>query len=414
MSLAIFALMFTCFVDVMGQGLAFPIFAALLMQPNAGFLPAGVSQSQGALLYGIAIGTFFLTWFFGSIYVSRLSDSIGRKTGILICLIGAIAGYAIAAVALISHNYTLLVVSRGVTGFTAGAQPIAAAAMIDLAKSDRESARNLGLTTVGMSFGLVVGPIIGGLFSDKDLLGGLASSHLPFLIGGLLCFVGLMLVFFAFEDVKTETSPMDANPLVVFKLLADALNRESIRRVSTAFFPYMLCVLGLYVFVSANLSTRFGYGATGSSIGMFLMGIGLIGSSSLLVEPLNARFSKRTLMASCTVLFCGCVTAFLFVSSGPLALAIMLPSGVLHGIGYPTMLTGFSESVSKEEQGWVMGFATSLFTLAAAIVSFFGGQLIASSGPQAPFQFAIVCGGVAIIALAANWKNSPYLNKVMS
>lgn len=176
----------------------------------------------------------------------------------------------------------------------------------------------------------------------------------------------------------------------------------------------MLCVLGLYVFVSANLSTRFGYGATGSSIGMLLIGIGLIGSSSLLVEPLNARFSKRTLMASCTVLFCGCVTAFLFVPSGPLALAIMLPSGVFHGIGYPTMLTGFSESVSKEEQGWVMGFATSLFTLAAAIVSFFGGQLIASSGPQAPFQFAIVCGGVAIIALAANWKNSPYLNKVMS
>jgi len=96
-------------------------------------------------------------------------------------------------VALISHNYTLLVVSRGATGFTAGAQPIAAAAMIHLAKSDRESERNLGLTTVGMSFGLVVGPIIGGLFSEKDLLGGLASSHLPFLIGGLLCFMGLML-----------------------------------------------------------------------------------------------------------------------------------------------------------------------------------------------------------------------------
>ena len=67
-------------------------------------------------------------------------------------MIGAIAGYAIAAVALVSHNYVLLVVSRGITGFTAGAQPIAAAAMIDLAKSDRERSRNLGLTTVGMSF----------------------------------------------------------------------------------------------------------------------------------------------------------------------------------------------------------------------------------------------------------------------
>jgi predicted MFS family arabinose efflux permease len=78
------------------------------------------------------------------------------------------------------------------------------------------------------------------------------------------------------------------------------------------------------------------------------------------------------------------------------------------------MLTGFSESVSKEEQGWVIGFGTSLFTLTAAIVSLFGGQLIASCEPQAPFQFAIVCGGVAIIALAANWNNDPHLNKVMS
>ena len=61
MPLSIFALMFTCFVDVMGQGLAFPIFAALLMKPNGGFFEGVNSQSQGALLYGIAIGTFFLT-----------------------------------------------------------------------------------------------------------------------------------------------------------------------------------------------------------------------------------------------------------------------------------------------------------------------------------------------------------------
>ena len=60
-----------------------------------------------------------------------------------------------------------------------------------------------------------------------------------------------------------------------------------------------------------------------------------------------------------------------------------------------------------------MGFATSLFTLGAAIVSFFGGQLIASIGPQAPFQFAIACGGFAIIAIAIKWKNVPSLSKVM-
>ena len=413
MPLSIFALMFTCFVDVMGQGLAFPIFAALLMQPNRGFFEGVNSTSQGALLYGIAIGTFFLTWFFGSLYISRLSDSIGRKTGILICLLGATAGYAIATASVISHNYMLLVLSRAITGFTAGAQPIAAAAMIDLAKNEHESARNLGLVTVGMSFGLVIGPIIGGLFSDKDLLGNFASLQLPFIIGGILCLAGLFLVFFGFKDIKIARIPLKINPFCVFNLIADAFNRKSVRRVAVAYFPYMLCVLGLYVFVSANLSIRFGYGAIGSSAAMFLMGIGLAASSSMLVEPLNMRFSKRMIMFSCTVLFCICIAIFLLASSGPLALAIMIPVGVLHGIGYPTVLTGFSESVDKDEQGWVMGFATSLFTIAAALVSFFGGQLIASIGPQAPFFFAIACGVITIIAVLQKWKDVAALSKVM-
>ena len=412
MPLSIFALMFTCFVDVMGQGLAFPIFAALLIQPNGGFIQGTNAPSNGAILYGIAIGTFFLTWFFGSLYISKLSDSIGRKSGILICLFGAIAGYAIATAGIISRNYALLVISRAITGFTAGAQPIAAAAMIDLAKNERESARNLGLVTVGMSFGLVIGPIIGGLFSDKNLLGNFASPQLPFVMGGLLCLAGLLLVFFGFKDIKRESIPMDTNPFLVFKLLTDALNRQSIQRVATAYFPYMLCILGLYVFVSANLSTRFGYGAIGSSVAMFLMGIGLAASSSVLVEPINVRFSKRTIMFSCTALFCICIAIFLLISSGPLALAIMLPVGILHGIGYPTVLTGFSESVDKDEQGWGMGFATSLFTIGAALVSFFGGQLIASVGPQAPFFFAIACGGIAMVAVLMQWKDVPALSKV--
>ncbi len=413
MPLSIFALMFTCFVDVMGQGLAFPIFASLLMKPNGGFFEGINSTSQGALFYGIAIGTFFLTWFFGSLYISRLSDSIGRRPGILICLLGAIAGYAIATVSIISHSYILLVLSRAITGFTAGAQPIAAAAMIDLAKNEQESARNLGFITVGMSFGLIIGPIIGGVFSDNDLLGNFASLQLPFFVGGLLCLAGFCLIYFGFKDIKTEPIPLEINPFLVFQLLADAFKRRSVRRVAMAYFPYMLCVLGLYVFVSANLAVRFGYGAIGSSFAMFLMGIGLAASSSMLVEPLNVRFSKRVIMFACTVLFCIFISIFLLISSGPLALVIMLPVGILHGIGYPTVLTGFSESVGKDEQGWVMGFATSLFTIAAALVSFFGGQLIASVGPQAPFFFAIACGGLAIIAILMKWKDVPVLSKVM-
>jgi MFS family permease len=55
-----------------------------------------------------------------------------------------------------------LIVGRGITGFTAGNQPIAQTAMIDVSVDDTDRARNMGYIVTGISFGLVGGPIIGG------------------------------------------------------------------------------------------------------------------------------------------------------------------------------------------------------------------------------------------------------------
>ncbi len=404
--MAVLALMVVCLVDVMGQGLAFPIFDALLLKSGSRFLPAGTTPSQAAVSYGIAIGTFFLTWFFGSIYIARLSDSIGRRLGILICLMGACAGYVLAVVGIALHSYGLLVASRAITGFTAGTQPIAAAAMIDLACGEKEGTRNLGLATVGVSFGLVIGPIIGGVFSDPALLGPLASPLLPFVVGGVLCLLALVLVLLGFHDVVTARAPLRLNPLEISDMLRHALDRPSVLRITAAYFPYMLCFMAFYVFAAADLTARFGYGAQAASIAMFFLGIGLAGASGLLVEPLNVRLSRRTILVVVTLLLCGVIIAFMAVPWGPLALALLLPAGALHGIAYPTILSGYSQAAARDEQGWVMGFSTALFTLAAAIVSFLGGELTAA-GPSAPFLFAVVCGAVATLATLLIWRRQP-------
>lgn len=404
--LAVLALMVVCFVDVMGQGLAFPIFDTLLLKAGSGFLPAATSRARAELLYSVAIGTFFLTWLFGSIYVARLSDSIGRRRGILICLLGAFAGYALAAAAIPLRSYPLLVASRAITGFTAGTQPIAAAAMIDLACSEAESTRYLGLANVGVSGGLVIGPIIGGVFSDPALLGRWASPTLPFVVGGLLCLLALLFIAASFRDVRQALAPLRLSPLEVWRLLARGLERRTVLRVTAVYFPYMLCFMGFYVFSAASLTARFGYGTQAASLAMFLLGTGLALASGLLVEPLNARLPPRSLLAWVALLLCGVIAAFVAVPSGPLALALLLPAGVLHGIGYPTLLAAYSRAASAEEQGWVMGFSTAVFTLAAAIVSFLGGELTASS-PAAPFQFALVCGGAALLAAVTVWQRQP-------
>ncbi|MGI9400572.1 MAG: MFS transporter, partial [Rhizobiaceae bacterium] len=99
-TMAKISLLFVVFIDIIGQGLVFPIINTLIMEPTSGFLPASASDATRHLNYGLVIGIFFLSWFIGAPYISKLSDVIGRKPAILICLFGALAGYAITIVSL--------------------------------------------------------------------------------------------------------------------------------------------------------------------------------------------------------------------------------------------------------------------------------------------------------------------------
>lgn len=64
------ALLAVVFVDLMGQGLLFPIISELVMSTKFHFLPSDTPQPTRHLFYGIVISSFFLAWFWG-LYMSR-------------------------------------------------------------------------------------------------------------------------------------------------------------------------------------------------------------------------------------------------------------------------------------------------------------------------------------------------------
>jgi len=112
----------------------------------------------------------------------------------MICLAGALVGYVITIVALSMDSLWLLIMGRAITGFTAGNQPIAQAAMIDASRNDAEKARNMGYIAAGISAGLVGGPILGGFLSDKGMFGDMASIHTPFYFAFALVVATMFLV----------------------------------------------------------------------------------------------------------------------------------------------------------------------------------------------------------------------------
>jgi DHA1 family tetracycline resistance protein-like MFS transporter len=75
------ALLFIVFVDLLGQGLVFPIINAMIMEPSSTFLPHDASDATRFSSYGLVIGIFFLLWFLGAPYISKLSDLPFRRPG---------------------------------------------------------------------------------------------------------------------------------------------------------------------------------------------------------------------------------------------------------------------------------------------------------------------------------------------
>jgi MFS family permease len=398
-----FALLFIVFLDLLGQGLVFPIINALIMEPSSSFLPSTASDATRHLNYGLVIGVFFLLWFLGAPYISKLSDVIGRKNAILICLFGALAGYAITIVALYQSSLWLLILGRGITGFTAGNQPIAQAAMIDVSVDDADRARNMGYIITGISFGLVGGPIIGGFLSDPAFIGASASLTLPFYASLGLVMIGILLITVFFKDTDRKRQPFVFRATEVFELLWRISKYPIVLRLTAVFVFFHVTNITFYIFADNYLTSRFGYGALGGSMVMLTIGVALAFSSTFLVAPVQKRIDKKTILSANFLVWALCTVAFI---ASPVAILCFIPVFIFYfvfGISYPTFLGLYSASVSDEEQGWIMGITTAVFTLIAGTMSLLGGDLM-TYDIRSPFYIVIAAGILGALVLSVAWR----------
>jgi predicted MFS family arabinose efflux permease len=403
-------LLFVVFVDLIGQGLVFPIINSLIMEPGGGFLPESTSAAARHIDYGLVIGIFFLAWFLGVVYVAKMSDFIGRRNALLVCLGGALAGYVLTIVALHLNSLWLLIVGRAVTGFTAGNQPVAQAAMIDASTDDADRDRNMGYIVTGISFGLVCGPIIGGVLADKSLLGDVASFKTPFYGALVLVVVAIIMVLLFFKDVRQEREPFVFHPMDIFESLWRVTKHPLVLRIMPAYSCFMVANVTFYIFVDNYLTSAFGYGVVGGSVAMLVIGVALAYSSTFLVAPAQQCFDKRRIIECSFVVMV--VSAIAYIAA-PVAYLCYIPIFVFYfffGVSYPTLLGIFSGSVSKADQGWIMGVTTAVFTLAGGIMSLVGGGMM-SVDIRLPFYVVIAAALLGLVSMFAAW-NRPDIRRL--
>jgi len=391
--MANFPLFIVLFIDSMGLGLLFPILNSLIIDPVSTFLPTMTSIPMRDFLYGLTVGIFMLSWFFGATILGDLSDTIGRKRALIICLVGSFIGYFISAVAIFFHSLTVLIIGRVIAGFTAGSQPIAQAAIVDIS-SPEVKARNIGLILLAISLGFVFGPIFGGILSDPHLVSWFAFST-PLYFAAIISLLNALLLWYTFKETFHITRKISIKLHHSIKVFVSAFQHKKIRYLSLVLLVMILGWSDFFTFMSMFVFHRYHFTPLKVSFFMAALGLGFTIGCGYLVGFFSQRYTLKNCVIVGLLLSAISVLVFLLVNNVIVACFSVIFIGMALGVAYSTLLTMFSNQVNENEQGWVMGVTGSIMALCFGVNALLTGVIIRYGGANLPIALAIVGLGIS-------------------
>jgi MFS family permease len=160
-----------------------------------------IALTGSATLAGLSVGLIGLSRFLVSYPVGKITDSYGRKPGILLGLVLALIGALVVGLSMSVRSFAVLVAGMLVFGMGMNAAQQLRVAATDMFPP-RLRAQALGYIAMGSLVGLAISPlVIGGTEAiahdfGQDPLG------LPWLLLPILIVTGMVLVFFVRPDPK--------------------------------------------------------------------------------------------------------------------------------------------------------------------------------------------------------------------
>lgn len=349
------------FIDGMGLSLLFPVLNSIIIDPRSDFLAASVSITTRDFLYGLTIGIFMICWFFGAAILGDLSDTVGRKKALMICLIGSFLGYLISAFAVLEHSLTFLILGRVIAGFTAGSQPVAQAAIVDISPPEHKT-RNIGFILLAISLGFTLGPIIGGFLSDSQLIHWFNFST-PLYFASLIAFFNAGLLWLLFKEAFHQTKEVKIRLHHAINIFLSAFRHKRVRMLSLVLLVMIYGWSNFFTFISLFALQRYQFTSIKVSLVMADIGIGFSIASSYFIDIFVNRYHMKNIIVISFLLAALGILVIVAVHSSIFLWIMLAFIGAAVAVGYSTILALFSNQVGEDEQGWVMGVTGSIMAL---------------------------------------------------
>jgi DHA1 family tetracycline resistance protein-like MFS transporter len=273
-----------------------------------------------------------------------------------------------------------------------GSQQIAQAAISDIS-TENNRVKNMGLVTLTISVGLIVGPLIGGITSDKNI-NHFFNFATPFFITAFLPLLASCWLYFGFDETFQLIERKKFNLTQYIKDFSYINSHKPLRLLTIIFLLFQIGFGLFFSLIFSLLHHEFNY--TSWQLGAFnaFLGLNFVIGMLLLGNILMKRLSPKKLATLCILILGISQILIVLIHSEHMTWLLISPLAMFDIVGYTVLLSLFGKVAPAEKQGWVMGISGSLSACSYILTGFspnllnifnermiilFGGILILSS-----------------------------------
>ncbi|CAH0562208.1 unnamed protein product [Brassicogethes aeneus] len=339
----------------------------------------GAPEKYNSVLFGGFLGSLFsFLQFIASPVVGGISDVIGRKSVMIICLVGISSSYILWA---LSSNLVLFILARFIGGISKGNVSLSMAIIADVSSM---KTRGIGMALVGIAFslGFIVGPLIGAFFAiwSKNKTGDW------FVVPALFAFSLSIADLIFFTAYFKESLPKEKRAKSVWKSLQNTRalinitelfkfnavtdikesNLKELRRIGLVYFVYLFIYSGLEFTLTFLTHHVFNYTSMQQGWMFFVIGITMALVQGGYVRKIPPTKTKKTAILGLWLIIPSFVCVGL--ANGPYMLYTgLLLFAISTALVVPCIMTMASEYGNEQQKGTVMGIFRSLGALARAL-----------------------------------------------
>ncbi len=346
-----------------------------------------------ALAVGLLTAIYAAAQFISAPILGTISDRYGRRPILLVCLVGSAIGYFIFG---IGGALWILYISRIVDGLTGGNYSVAAAYVSDISPL-KDRTKNMGILGAAFGLGFILGPLLGGLFSQINLA---APTYAAGVFSLSAAVIGFFILPESLPKERRRASRIEWRDLNPFASISKMLWRPILGMVLILSSMFNFVFNGFAVNVPVFLIDRFSTEPL-QIAGVFLVsGLVMACVQGGLIGMLAQRFGDISLsMSGLLVLAIGFVLLLLAPSFWLVYLIVgMISAGA--GLLYPTLSSLISKTVQPSEMGIVFGVTASLASLMNVFGPLWAGFVYDRVMPSAPYWMGAILLLIAFVLSA--------------